>query len=427
MAGLLLMGLGEPSRAADDKPTAGDQRIVDALRDVINRGVDIFNPRDRGGLGDHNGCYRLFQGALMMARTQLDGHPNLQKEIDAGLANAERLATPGERAHALRAVIDQVRETLNPSLKKAAAPAKPPVTPAKPAVTLWDRLGGEGNVRKVVDDFVAAAAPDPKVDFFRGGKYKLDAKGVTDLKQKLVEFISSVSGGPFKYTGRDMKTAHAGMGITDAQFNALAGHLKMALEKNNANPADVTAVLSVIGSTRKDIVEAKKPADTKPEDKKPVDSKPADKKPADTKPAAATLWDRLGGKNNVKKVVDDFVAAAAMDPKVDFTRGGKYKLDAAASAHLKELLIELISDVSGGPQRYSGRDMKTVHKGMGITDAEFDATAGHLKAALKKNGASDDAISAVLKVVEGTRKDIVEPKKPDDNKDGADAKDKKDK
>ena len=39
-----------------------------------------------------------------------------------------------------------------------------------------------------------------------------------------------------------------------------------------------------------------------------------------------TLWDRLGGETNVKKVVHQFVLAAASDPKVDFTRGGKFKI-----------------------------------------------------------------------------------------------------
>ena len=116
-------------------------------------------------------------------------------------------------------------------------------------------MSGEANVRKVVDDFVAAAAPDPKVNFLRDGKFKeLD---VAALKQRLVEQISSVSGGPYPYTGRGMKEVHQGMGITDAEFDALAGHLKTALERNGARPEDVAVVLKVIGSTRGDIVEKK--------------------------------------------------------------------------------------------------------------------------------------------------------------------------
>src|SRR5205823_3339376 len=108
-------------------------------------------------------------------------------------------------------------------------PPRPPAPPAPPrpttgmtkkeaAKSLWDRLGGEPAVKAVVHDFVGRAATDPKVDFFRGGKYTLDAAGVANLEKLLVEFISSATGGPLKYTGRPMKPLHKGMGITEAQF-----------------------------------------------------------------------------------------------------------------------------------------------------------------------------------------------------------------
>ena len=102
--------------------------------------------------------------------------------------------------------------------------------------------------------------------------------------------------------------------------------------------------------------------------------------PASTPPQAVSapspprpLWARLGGEPAVKAVVHDFVALAADDPQVDFTRGGRYPLDAAGIANLERLLVELISAVSGGPLGYEGRAMKPVHRGMAITDAQFDA------------------------------------------------------
>ena len=75
------------------------------------------------------------------------------------------------------------------------------------------------------------------------------------MKRKVIEQISAVSGGPLKYSGKDMKSAHKGMKITDAEFDAFAGHLKKALEKNGAAPDDVKTVMGVAESTRKDIVE----------------------------------------------------------------------------------------------------------------------------------------------------------------------------
>ncbi len=58
--------------------------------------------------------------------------------------------------------------------------------------------------------------------------------------------------------------------------------------------------------------------------------------------------------------------------------------------------------------------MKEVHKGMKITNAEFDAAAKDLQEALEKNGAKPDDEKAVMAAVEGTRKDIVEEAKPGD-------------
>lgn len=143
------------------------------------------------------------------------------------------------------------------------------------------------------------------------------------------------------------------------------------------------------------------------------DIAPSKDKDKDKKPApAATLWDRLGGEKGVRKVVDDFVAAAADDPKVDFFRGGKFKpKDDKAVPHLKQMLVELISANTSGPLKYTGKSMADAHKGMMITDAEFDALGGHFVAALKKNAVAQADIDELVKIVESTRKAIVEPKK----------------
>ncbi|HVS36750.1 MAG TPA: hypothetical protein VMS17_14410 [Gemmataceae bacterium] len=135
---------------------------------------------------------------------------------------------------------------------KSPAPAPPP-----PGQTLWERLGGEKGVAKVVDDFVNAAAADEKVNFYRDPKIKPSEEQIAALKTKLVLFVSSTTGGPLKYTGKDMKDAHKGMKISDAEFDACAADLRAALEKNNIKPADVKAVMDAVEGTRKDIVEVK--------------------------------------------------------------------------------------------------------------------------------------------------------------------------
>jgi hemoglobin len=227
-----------------------DRRVYEVLRDVINTGADLYNGvPDRGLLPDPGACYHLYHGALLALKPLLDHRADLQKSIDAGLIDAERQKDSRRQAFALRTVIDDVRAKLKPDDK--AAPDKPG---GAAKGTLWERLGGEKNVSQVVDDFVASAAPDPKVNFFRDGKYK-DKIDAAKLKKQLVDMISAVSGGPHKYTGRDMKEVHKGMGITDAEFDALGAHLKKALDKNGARQEDAEELLKIVGGTRKEIVE----------------------------------------------------------------------------------------------------------------------------------------------------------------------------
>ena len=88
---------------------------------------------------------------------------------------------------------------------------------------------------------------------------------------------------------------------------------------------------------------------------------------AQPQPLPKPLWSRLGGEPAVKAVVHDFVTLAATDPQVDFTRGGKYSLDAAGIANLEKLLVELISAVTGGPLKHEGRPVNYPPlKGVGL-------------------------------------------------------------
>jgi hemoglobin len=127
--------------------------------------------------------------------------------------------------------------------------------------------------------------------------------------------------------------------------------------------------------------------------------------------AKKTLWERLGGEKTVSKVAADFQKAIGADPKVNATRDGKFKRDETQKKEAQRLLVEFISSMTGGPLKYPGRSMKVAHKGLGISDAEFDAAAAHFKAALEKNGIAPADVAEVLKIWESTRKDIVEPRK----------------
>jgi hemoglobin len=138
----------------------------------------------------------------------------------------------------------------------AALIPPPAVAQAKPAAkSLYDRIGGETAIRSVVDDFVAVAAADPKVNFTRGGAWKASDSAVTTLKEHLVSFLGQAFGGLQKYSGRSMKAAHHGMGITRAEFDALAADLQGVLEKHKVGKGEVAEIMKIAASTAPDIVE----------------------------------------------------------------------------------------------------------------------------------------------------------------------------
>ena len=118
----------------------------------------------------------------------------------------------------------------------------------KPATPLYDRLGGKPAITAVVDDFVANVAADTRINGFFA---KTD---IPRLKTLLVEQICAGSGGPCTYTGRDMKTAHANMGVNDADFGALVEDLVKTLDKFKVPQREKDELLAILGPMKADIV-----------------------------------------------------------------------------------------------------------------------------------------------------------------------------
>ena len=125
--------------------------------------------------------------------------------------------------------------------------------------TLYERLGGHDAIVAVVADFVGRADNDPKVNFTRQNpphdhQWQATPGNVARLKTLLVQFIETNTGGPKNYTGRDMESSHRGMNITEAEFNALAGHLKDSLDKFKVPQREQTELINIVASTKPQIV-----------------------------------------------------------------------------------------------------------------------------------------------------------------------------
>jgi hemoglobin len=131
-----------------------------------------------------------------------------------------------------------------------ACASAPPDT-ASTAPTLYQRLGGREAIKLVVDDFVANLMADSRVSQrFKG----LDATKVGKLQTNIADLVCDATGGPCAYLGRDMKTAHAGMGITEAEWNAAVENLVKSLDKFKVRKTEQQELLSALGGMKKDIV-----------------------------------------------------------------------------------------------------------------------------------------------------------------------------
>jgi hemoglobin len=118
--------------------------------------------------------------------------------------------------------------------------------------SLYDRLGGVDAIKAVVKDFVEEqVAKDARINA-RFGNADLGK-----LQEQLTNQICEATGGPCKYTGKNMKEAHAGMGINDTEFGALVEDLKKSLAKFNVPQAEQDELIGALAPMHDDIVEKK--------------------------------------------------------------------------------------------------------------------------------------------------------------------------
>jgi len=118
--------------------------------------------------------------------------------------------------------------------------------------TLYERLGGYTAISAVVNDFAERLFADPKIGKFFVGM-GTDTREM--FKQKNKNLVCNVSGGPCKVISRPARTVHAGLGITDAEFDIVVGHLAEALDKYKVPAAEHKELMAIIATLRKDIVE----------------------------------------------------------------------------------------------------------------------------------------------------------------------------
>ena len=119
--------------------------------------------------------------------------------------------------------------------------------------TLYERLGGYDAVSAVANNLLPRLQADPQLARYWQHRGE---DGVNREKQHLIDFLCSSAGGPLYYTGRDMKTSHKGMKISESDWSAFLGHVNATLEAFQVPQPERDQVVAFVQSTKPDIVEA---------------------------------------------------------------------------------------------------------------------------------------------------------------------------
>jgi hemoglobin len=125
----------------------------------------------------------------------------------------------------------------------SATPAANP-----PVDSLYARLGGDPVMKPVIDDYLSRVVEDPDLSRSFAGV------DLARLKAHVVTFICSVTGGGCRYEGDNMKVAHAGLKITEAEMNHFVELLIEALDRHGVGLREKNELLAVLAPMKRDVV-----------------------------------------------------------------------------------------------------------------------------------------------------------------------------
>jgi hemoglobin len=121
--------------------------------------------------------------------------------------------------------------------------------------SLYHRMGGYDVIAEVVDGFIGHLKTDPAFNRFGGGR---SISSLIATRQLIVDQLCNLTGGPCMYIGRPMKMAHAGLGITQQEWDKSITFWKASLEKAKVGEPEQKEFLAIIENLQKDIVEKPK-------------------------------------------------------------------------------------------------------------------------------------------------------------------------
>src|SRR5262245_37999726 len=121
-----------------------------------------------------------------------------------------------------------------------------------PTPSLYERLGGYDGLAAIVDDLLPRLLDDPQLGVYWKGKCK---DSLRKDRQLFVDFLGSAFGGPVFYPGRDMKTSHDGLGITENEWSRFIEHVVAGLKNLEIADREAAEFLAAAVSLKLDIVQ----------------------------------------------------------------------------------------------------------------------------------------------------------------------------
>lgn len=257
------------------------------------------------------------------------------------------------------------------------------------AASLYEQLGGETGVNTLLDAFLGNVAADARINWF------FARADLAQLKSQLHDQICAATGGGCTYSGASMVDAHAGMGITNAQFNAMVEDLLAACDSLGIpysaaldGSETIDPLLVALVGMQTDIV-------TDPE-------------------GNTTYFNQIGsaygggnGHAAVSAVIDAMLGYVATDSRINAF------FAASDLTALRNHLIDQVCEATGGYCTYTGLDMQTAHAGMCISSDDFNALVEDLLFGLDDLGVpyaldGSELIDPLLLTLAGMSTDIVE-------------------
>jgi hemoglobin len=268
--------------------------------------------------------------------------------------------------------------------------------------TIYDRLGGEAVVRRVVSGLILEVDEDPRINGF----FLNASVDRTRLERCLLKFVTAATGGPATYPGsgapadsdgcRNMVDAHTGLGISTNDFADLAEHLVGQLREEGAAESDIAQIQNALAPLAEQIVE-------NPDNNE-------------------TIYLRALRKPGIESIIDNFLARVIANPAIN----GYFLNEGLDTGRLATCLIRQVCQATGGPCRYGEevgfelysepcKPMQLVHDGLGISTADFSDLAVDLVDALENAGVPRADIDTIITVIGPLADEIVEDPTNDAN------------